>query len=177
VGVFSTSQYIEPGNFAIGIEPVVSLAERSGAAVDLRYTHGLSDLLNASVIGGVGQAPRRFRLGGNLAADLFPDAEGQPGFGVAGQALYYGTPEGALGEFLAIPYLHKTFSSGSSEFSPFVALPIGWTASPEGMLGTSTLSVGSLFRVGDNFHYVIELGINVYRSMTYVSGGLVYVHQ
>lgn len=177
VGVFSTSQYVEPGSFAIGVEPVVTLAEQSGAAFDLRYTHGLSDLLNASAIAGFGQAPLQFRLGGQLAADIFPDAAGQPGLGLAGQAMYYNTPHGALGEFLAIPYLHKTFVSGAKEYSPFVAFPIGWTASsPEGMQGTATLAIGSLFKLGENFRYVAELGVAVHRSMTYVSGGLVYVH-
>lgn len=176
VGVFSTSQYIEPGSFAIGVEPVVSLAERSGAAVDLRYTHGLNELFNASAIAGFGQAPRGFRLGGQLTADIFPDDGSQPGVGVGGRAMYFNTHLGGSWETVAIPYVHKTFASGDKEYSPFVAFPIGWASGPEGWHGTATLSVGSLFKLGENFRYVAEFGINVHRSMSYVSGGLVYVH-
>src|SRR4051812_30956228 len=77
-GVFDMPQFVAPGEFAIGLEPEITLSDGAGLATNLRYTHGVSDLSNASAIIGTGGGLRQFRVGGNYTFDFFPDIEKQP---------------------------------------------------------------------------------------------------
>ena len=173
-GVFSTPHFVAPGEYSLGVEPEVTLTSGAGLAANLRYTHGVSDFGNATAIIGSGGGPRRFRLGGNLTFDLFPDIEGQPGIGVAGQALYVRLPHAGKMEFTAIPYIHKTFVFQSSEVEPFFAFPFGASLSESNYEAISAVAVGALFKNSENFRFVIELGIAVNHTESYVSGGFVY---
>jgi len=193
-GVFDTPHFAEPGQWSLGIEPELILSNGAGLAANARFQYGLTDLNTANFILGTGGGPRRFRVGGNLTFDFFPDIDDQPGIGVATQAIFYRTPSGSLLELTAIPYIHKTFfigggkktakgdrsgkdSSGETKVQavdPFFAMPIGWTFADSKYTSVVTAVVGSSFRMTENMRYIFEFGISVNNAETYVSGGFVY---
>src|SRR4051812_7534452 len=76
-GVFDLPRFVHPGEFAIGIEPEIMLSNGSGVGVNLKYTHGLSDLNNLQIILGTGGGPRQLRFGGAMTFDFFPDLDKQ----------------------------------------------------------------------------------------------------
>lgn len=178
-GVFNIPHFVLPGRFALGIEPELTLTSGAGLGVNARYTHGINDLMNAYGILGTGGGPRQFRFGGGVTLDFFPDFEGQPGIGVAGQAVYYrlGGDVGQL-QLTAIPYIHKSFLTGQdkNEVEPFIAFPLGVGLTSGDTIGLANVVVGSLFRTMEKIHYVLELGIAVNNTETYVSGGIAYYY-
>lgn len=175
-GVFTTPRFVEPGNWSLGLEPELTLTSGSGIGANLRFTHGLTELNNLTAIIGTGSGPRRFRAGGNLTFDFFPDIEGQPGIGIATQALYVRKKNYGVLEVTAIPYVHKTFVDEGNEIEPFVAFPIGWGFRSSRYDPLMQLVVGALFKQSEDFRYSLELGIDVNRSDTYVSGGIAYYY-
>src|SRR5579885_2845546 len=128
-GVFNTPQFVQPGEFALGFEPELTFTNGGGLAGNVRYTQGLSDLNNLNVIIGTGGGPRRFRVGGNVTFDFFPDIDKQPGIGLAVQGLYYrlhiNDVDSGQFELTGIPYIHKAFLSNGYEIQPYFALPFG----------------------------------------------------
>lgn len=173
-GVFTTAHFINQGSHAIGVEPEVTLSNGAGAAVNLRYTYGATDLNNLTAIIGNGGGPRRFRFGGNFTFDFFPDVDKQPGIGIAAQGMYYRTPEDGMLETTLVPYIHKSFKSDSNDIEPFLAFPFGIHFKNGKYEATSNLAIGSIFKASEQLRYVTEIGIAVNHSETYVSGGLIY---
>ena len=176
-GVFSTPRFVAPGEFAVGLEPELILTNGAGFGANVRYTHGIADLSNATFIVGTGSGPRKFRVGGNLTFDFFPDVDKQPGIGVAFQALYYRLKDdkGQL-ELTPIPYIHKAFVTTGGEIEPFIGLPFGWAFSDGSYKTIAYLSLGSTFKSSEKFRYIIELGVAINNYDSYVSGGIVYYH-
>jgi hypothetical protein len=174
-GVFDLTHFVNPGSFAIGLEPVATLSDGGGVGFNFKYTQGINELTNAQFIIGTGTGIDRFRVGGNLDVDLFPDIDNQPGIGVAFQGLYYNLPSDGRFDLTAIPYIHKAFTlQGGDEVDPFLAFPVG-LAFQDGMYHfTDTLAFGSLFKKNEHLSYVLEMGISMNHSETYISGGFVY---
>lgn len=178
-GVFGIPHFVEQGNFAVGIEPELTLSDDAGLGVNAKFIYGLTELNNVQAIIGTGGGGRRFRAGGNITFDFFPDIEGQPGIGIAAQGIYYrylgGT--GAM-ELSAIPYLHKAFRSGESEVEPYVAVPFGVNLLSGDVMGTTSVAVGSYFmpESAGKIRYGVELGVNVSNAATYLSAGLLYYY-
>ena len=181
-GVFDLPQFVQPGNFAIGVEPELVLTDGAGLAVNAKYTQGVSDLVNVQGLIGTGGGPRQFRVGANMKFDFFPDIEGQPGIGLAAQAIYYRLSDNAgnntgMFETTGIPYVHKTFVSDKNEIDPFLAIPIGLQFADGNYKATSTLSFGSMFRTDNqSIRYTVEVGVAINNSESYVSGGITYYH-
>ena len=173
-GVASTAHFVEPGYAALGLEPEVTLTDGAGMGLNARFTYGMNDLSNLTLIGGSGGGPRRFRLGANASFDLFPDMEGQPGVGIAAQTLFLRTPEGGRLDAQAMPYIHKSFSTPGGEVEPFLTVPFGLSFLTNTYRPVTSLVIGSLFKRGESIRYVTEVGININNSNTYVSGGIVY---
>lgn len=177
-GVFNTPRFVQPGRFAIGLEPELVLTNGAGFAANGRFTYGLTDLNNVTFIIGSGGGPRHFRVGGNATFDFFPDIENQPGIGVAAQLLYYrmASDVGQL-EISAIPYIHKTFISGEkNEVEPYFAFPFGWGFADGNYSFQATAAVGGMFSNDPKFRYILEFGISVTHSETYFSGGVAYYY-
>ena len=147
---------------------------------DSYYSRGFSELLKAGAVIGTGTGTRGLRFGGRFTLDVFPDLAGQPGLGLGGQVLYSNYQNGTRIEATVIPFLHKAFQMRDSgyEFSPYVAFPIGVASGP-GDESNSLLqfSVGSLFRKVDWISFIVEIGISVHNSETYLSGGVVLYHR
>ena len=176
-GVFDIPHFVDSGDFKIGLVPEVTFQHPSGVGMNFKYTHGISDVFNLQGVIGTGGGTKQFRVGSALTFDAFPDTDAQPGLGIAVQAIYLRRFEekGEL-EVSLVPYLHKTFTTGSSAFDPFVAFPIGWAVESETTRSRMTLAVGSMFNANDSVRYVVEMGVNVKNSASYFSGGIVYFH-
>lgn len=176
-GVFAIPHFVEPDRFSLGLEPELTLSGGdSGVGVNAKYTRGVSDLLNVMGVVGTGGGPRGFRVGGATIFDFFPDVDGQPGLGVATQLLYYRRRDIGRLELTAIPYIHKAFISGDGSVEPYAALPVGVGFRSEGNDTLMGLAVGAIFGSGEKVRYIVELGINIDDSDTYISGGLTYYY-
>lgn len=176
-GVFSTPHFIPPGSSAVGLEPELVLSNGSGFGFNARFTHGVNELNNATLILGTGGGQRRFRAGGNFTFDFFPDIESQPGIGIAVQGMYYRLKTHGQFELTGTPYLHKTFvSEGGNTLEPFLAVPFGMAFASGSYHALSSLAIGSIFKKSESISYIVELGIAINRTDSYVSGGIVYFH-
>ncbi len=177
-GVFNTPHFVVPGEFAIGLEPEVILTNGAGVGVNARFTLGVTDLNNASIILGTGSGPRGFRGGGNFTFDFFPDVEGQAGIGLATQLLYYrlANNAGQL-ELTLIPYIHKTFKNGpNSSIEPFIAIPLGWGFNDGQYNFLADFTLGTAFQSTEKVSFILELGVAISHTESYFSGGVVYRH-
>src|SRR5690606_20931708 len=118
---------------------------------------------------------RKFRVGGGLTFDFFPNTSEQPGVGIATEALYQriGTAGTTLGRFdiTAAPYVTKAFNSNVGVFTPYLAFPFGIGFRSGGSDGLATLALGTLFRHGSNqnLSYIAELDIDISNSFTTIS--------
>ena len=176
-GVFNIPHFVDPGQFALGLEPELVLTHGAGIGANIKYTHGLNDLMDIQGIIGTGSGPRRFRIGGNLSFDFIPDIEGQPGLGLATQALYVRIPDAGRLELTGIPYIHKEFPTGDGQgVEPFFAFPLGFGFSSGSYQGIAQAVVGALFRKSESIQLVTEIGINVNHAESYLSGGIVFTH-
>lgn len=182
VGVYNLYRFVEPGNFAFGPEAELTLTNGASFGGNARITYGLSSLTNIQAIVGTGSGNRRLRFGTAGTFDFIPDIENQPGIGLAAQAVYYrmhakGAPStqtyGQL-ETLAIPYIHKNFVTHGGEFEPFVAVPFGLAFMDEKYKAITSVVLGSMFKGSEKVRYVMELGVAINNSDTYVSAGVVY---
>lgn len=172
-GVFNLPKYIAPSQFGIGVEPELTLTSGAGIGIQARFQYGVGEITNAHLIVGNGQGPKQFRVGGAMAFDFFPDIEGQPGIGLAVQALYSRVITGGRMDATAIPYIQKTIKGQDSDFTPYAAIPIGLAFLDTGAYATVTQFVfGSRFKLSERFLYMIELGIGITSSDTYMSTGL-----
>jgi hypothetical protein len=181
-GVFTLPRFVMPGEFAVGVEPEIFFPGGSSTGtnvgINLRYTHGISDTSNLTILGGTGSGPRGLRAGGALTFDVFPDSESQPGIGIALQGLFIQLPTAGSVEVSSIPYLHKSFSSGAggSVIEPFLAVPLGLSLSQGAYQTLSTLSLGAIFQHNDHFRSVVEIGFGMSNTAGYLSGGVSYYH-
>ena len=184
--VFNLPHFVTSGEFAIGLEPELTLSNGAGFGANLRYTQGLTDLFDVSGEIGTGGGPRQFRVGGDLDLDIFPDVTGQPGIGLAGRALYVRVPtpgsavpgdvSGTV-ELTLIPYIHKAFTTADKGMiDPFFSFPIGMSFFNGQYQGLATAVIGALIRGSDHFWYSTEFGIAVNNTNTYFAGGITYYH-
>jgi hypothetical protein len=176
-GVFNLQRFVNNGSFAIGLEPDLQFTTKVSPGINAKYTHGISELSNVQVTLGTGGGAKRFRLGGAVTFDFFPDVEGQPGIGVAGQALYYRDSYDGYFELSAIPYIHKTFGTKGNEFDPFFAFPIAILFDSGRYKLPLTLAFGLSYKNIEKLRYFLELGVGVSNSESYVSGGITYYNE
>jgi hypothetical protein len=175
-GVFNLPRFVAPGAFGIGAEPEFILSDGGGVGINLRYVQGVSDTNNFTGILGSGNGPRYFRAGGFFTFDIFPDLASQPGVGLATGAQFVQLSRAGSVEILAIPYIHKNFSTQEGPAEPFLAVPLGLTLSEGAYKYLSTLSIGSFFHMSEHFSSIAELGIGLNNSVSYISGGIIYYH-
>ena len=176
-GVFNLPHLVTPGEFAAGVEPELNVTGVASLGLNLRYTHGLTELNNVVGIVGIGGGTRGLRFGGAVTFDFFPDVGDQPGIGLAIQGLFVQLPTVGSVEVTATPYVHKTFKiEQGNQAEPFFAVPIGLSLA-QGMYTTLvSVSVGGIFQHTDHLRSVFEVGIGLNNTNTYISGGLTYYH-
>lgn len=175
-GVFNLPHFVKPGEFGIAVEPEFILSNGSGVGINLRYIHGLSEDTNFTGILGTGNGPRFFRAGGFFSWDLFPDINNQPGVGFAAGALFVQLNSTGTAEITGVPYIHKTFFTQKGKIEPFFAFPFGLSLSNSTYKYLSSLSFGSFFHLNEHFSNVVELGVALNNTNTYISGGIIYYH-
>jgi hypothetical protein len=188
-GVFTTVQYLSPGESSLGFEPEFVLSSGAGLGANLRFSRGIDDLLNGSFLIGTGTGPRQFRVGGVLSADFFPDIEGQPGIGLglgahwarvsltsAGTGITESQATATQGRFdLALmPYLHNRFANPGGDVDPYVSIPLGFSIRDGRYQTTSSIAVGSFFHRSASIMYSMELNVGMKNSETSLAGGMVY---
>lgn len=173
--VFNTPRFNSPGEWSLGLEPVITFTGGAGVAGQARFTYGLTELNNLNVFVGMGFGPRLFRTGANFTFDFFPDVEGQPGIGIAAQASLNQFPFVWGTDLVAIPYVHKTFRTGKSEIEPFVAIPVGLALYFDGTYRPiSSFVIGGIFKAANHWRYIMEIGVGITAADTYLSGGVTY---
>lgn len=172
-GVFNLPKYVPSSQFGIGVEPELTLTSGAGIGINARFQYGIGDMTNAHLIIGNGVGPKQFRVGGAMTFDFFPDVEGQPGIGMAVTALYGRVPTGGRMDALITPYIQKTIQGMDTDFTPFIAIPVGLAFMDSSAYSVVTQFVfGSGFKLSERFRYMIELGIGITASDTYMSTGL-----
>jgi hypothetical protein len=179
-GVFNIQKFVEPGLFAIGLEPEVILTSGAGVGVNARYTHGITELINLHGILGMGTGPREFRIGAAMSMDFFPDIDNQPGIGLAVQSLFLTMPLNmSQMEVTGIPYIHKAFSIDGNELDPYLALPTGIIFRSNGRYDfMGQVNVGALFKPIERFRFNLETGVQYWPTTEVtISGGVIYYHQ
>lgn len=173
-GMFNIPHFTLPGKFSTGIEPELDFTTPTSLAINLRLSYGLNDLNNLHAIVGTGGAARGFRVGGAYTLDFIPDVGSQPGLGIALQTILVQISGTGTVELTAAPYVHKTLVYGQTLFEPFIAYPFGLDLADGMYRYVGTLAVGSLFHHNEHIYSVVELGIKMNNTSTYVSGGVVY---
>jgi hypothetical protein len=173
-GVFNIPHFVPQGDFAVGLEPEFVLTSGAGVGANLKVTHGITTFANAGAFLGTGTGPQKFRVGGNLTFDFFPDVDKQPGIGISTQLGYFRLEDSGQLELTATPYIHKAFKSGDNEIDPFLAVPFGWAFQNGSYVPISTLAIGAIFKATEHLSYIAEFGIAINHRESYLSGGIVY---
>jgi hypothetical protein len=173
--IFNTAHFVEPGKMAVGAEPVITTSNGAGVGVNLDYIQGIDELMDAVAIIGTGTGPRRFRVGGGLSWDVFPDVDKQPGIGVLSTAVYYRLPTNGELDLTGAPYIHKAFVlQDKSEIEPYVAVPLGLGFQSATYKWIGQFVIGTMYKNSEKFRYSGEFGINMNNSETYISAGVTY---
>ncbi len=179
-GVFNLQKFVEPGLFAVGLEPEVIVTAPAGIGVNAKYTHGITDIMNVQGTVGMGAGPREFRIGAALTFDFFPDIDNQPGIGIAVQTMFMTMPANmARVDVTGIPYIHKAFHFSGNELDPFLGIPTGIIFDSNGRYNfLGQVAVGALFKPLERFRFGLEV-VTQYWPTTEVtiSGGVIYYHQ
>ncbi|HTL13110.1 MAG TPA: hypothetical protein VL588_11505 [Bdellovibrionota bacterium] len=171
-GVFDLPHFVMPGGIRLGVEPELTLTSGSGIGVNFKGTYGLNDLINLQAVLGAGTGPQRFRFGGAVTLDFFPDLEKQPGVGLAGWLIRYDTPAGGLLDFRAAPYIHKSFKSGTNSFEPFLAIPLGFGVESGQTRGLAQIGLGCIFHSSESLNWTVEMEVPITGTETQLSGGV-----
>jgi hypothetical protein len=170
---FNTVHFVQPGSFAIGVEPTFHLQDSAGVGINARYTHGIGDMTNLTGLIGTGAGPQQFRVGANLNLDLFPDLASQPGIGLNTQGTFYMAPDGGHVQLTTGPYIHKTFEVNGYQIEPYIAVPLGIGFSGGVYKFVIIPTLGSLFKLSQHFRAVAEIGVGI-NTVSTISGGVVY---
>lgn len=164
--VFNLPFSIVQGTSAIGLVPDLTLGTATSAGVGLRYTYGLTDILNAQVGIGTRSGEPGISVGVGASAELLTDDKGRPGLGVAAQMYNVSRGGEPTTDMMVIPYIHKRFERKGGMTDPFVAVPF-W-------VNRVGFVLGSEFSISEHFRYSAELGMNLNNAATYFSAGLTY---
>jgi hypothetical protein len=175
-GIFDLPSFIDPGKLSVGIEPEVIISKPTGAGFNVKPRLGISDLLNVEGIIGTGTGSRKFRIGAIAGFDWFPDVGNQPGIATPIKVEYLRFEDDGVLSYGVQPLVYKTFKGDAGDFTPFVALPIGWNLRNSKNQGFMQVAFGSMFKLpeNNNYRFVLEAGFNINHSYSYISGGVTY---
>lgn len=176
-GVFNLPTFVQPGKTAFGVEPEATFSNGGGFGVNGKFQYGLDDLSNLTFTVGSGGGVRKFRIGGAMTFDFFPDTADQPGIGFAAQVFYYEYKyDYHQLEATFVPYLHKLFRNGKgNNVDPFISIPVGPSFRSDNTDFMATLVVGAIFHeTGSKFSFVGEVGVKLANSESYGSGGVIF---
>lgn len=176
-GVFDLPAFIEPGHVSLGLEPEVALNHGVGLSGNLKPKLGINDLMNAELTLGTGVGERRFRAGGTLDLEWFPDVGRQPGVATPLSIQFINLKTGSDIQFFATPLIYKTFpGQGPVSYTPYLGLPLGWAANDGILRGFTQVALGTMIQTTsvDRLKFNVEVGFNIHKSYSYISGGLVF---
>ena len=177
-GIFNLQQFVEYQNWAIGLEPEITLTNGGGVGANLKFTYGITPLSNLQVTLGDGSGARKFRTGVAYTFDFIPDIDGQFGAGLIFQAfLYRLKTDSSQTELSIAPYLHKSFKTEAGYvLDPYFALPMGMDFVNGTYKNTFQLAGGVFYKYTEHVGYNAELGINLKDTDSYIALGVTYKH-
>ena len=175
-GIFNIPEFVEYRNWAIGIEPEVTLTNGGGFATNLKFSYGVTPLSNVLFTLGDGSGARKFRIGAGYTFDFIPDLDGQFGAGLAFQAYLYRLRNDANQTELSVsPYIHKTFTTEAGlKFDPYASIPLGMKFNSGNYTNYFQLALGTAYKMTEHVAYNAELGINLKDTDSYISVGATY---
>jgi hypothetical protein len=181
--VFGLAHFIPPQTYSLGVEPETilynALVSGAGVGVNFKGTYGLSPLSNFIATIGTGTGPKKFRSNATLTFDAFAEEKERPGLGAAVGLGVTSTGSKVVWEAAATFYVHKNFvlafenASQDYHLEPFLAIPVGLRLADNKYLITNSLTLGSLYKMSQKWSSVLEVGLNIQDSSTYVSGGVI----
>ena len=177
-GVFDLPYFVPEGEWSLGLEPEIALSGGTGAGLNLKPRYGVNNFLSWEGLVGVGAGSRGFRLGAVADLDWFPDYESQPGIATPFFLEYNRISGDGVITIGIKPMVYKTFKGEEAEYTPFLAVPMGWNIRNSDARTFLALAIGSMFKVPDLNHwrFTIEAGFNIRNSYSYLSGGVTYYH-
>jgi hypothetical protein len=160
----------------VGLEPEATLTSGGGFATNFKFTYGITPLSNFQATVGFGSGARGFRIGGAYSFDFIPDLDGQIGFGIYLQGLYYKLRSSISSTEVTItPYIHNRFESSSgTDFDPYLALPVGMAFISSNYETIVQLVVGSYWPMSQHIGVNLEVGLNLKDTDSYMAGGITY---
>lgn len=177
-GVFDLPSFVEPGKWSVGAESEVIISKGAGAGINIKPRYGLNNFLNLEGLIGISGSSRGFRLGAIADFEWFPDVDKQPGIATPFSVTYYRYDGDDLLSLGPMPLLYMSFKGDGIDFTPFIAIPIGWNVYNKKADGFVQIALGTMFRVpeSEKFQYVVEAGFDVTHSYSYIAGGATYFH-
>lgn len=175
--VLQTGEVLGKGEYQAMASPQVIFNQFSGLNFAGRLDTGLAEGLSGRAVLGFGKVD--FQLGGLVKWVPFPDLESQPAIGAEAGVIL--ARIGGLNQYsLRIhPLISKRIETEIGDVTPYGALPLGLTVES----GDRTESFVPIQLVGGaelkplntkNWSFIAEVGLNVQRSFSFISGGVMY---
>lgn len=167
--VQETAEISPMGKYKLGLEPQLRLSDGSGFNFSGFFDAALSEETSARVAAGFGDTD--FFGSGSFKWVPVPDYEKQPAVGGKASIITWRETSVNFVTFRIEPIVSKKFETEHGLFTPFAALPVGFTS------GNSKNTTGIQLAGGTEYHHpdwgntVVagELGINAKDSFSYIS--------
>lgn len=169
-----TGEVTNQGSYRVILEPQFILNKYDGVNLVGRFDTGITDDQAVRAIVGFGEVD--FQMGGMYKWVPFPDADGQPAIGGSAGVLYARVADETEFSLRFHPFVSKRFETEVGDLTPFVSLPLGVTTRDDDTFVPVQLAAGSEWKTlhWENLRFMAELGLNVSKSFSYISFGLVY---
>lgn len=161
-GIFQTAGALRRGHWGVGLEPVI-ITEPSDFVFFLHGGYGIAyskDLRFKLGIGG-----ENLYFGSEFKADLLPDRPGQPGISTI-LGLH---TNGDIGFDFAF-----IVSNHFRAIAPYLAVDGNIELLDENTSLPINLVLGSKFYLTRKKYFLIEVGLDIHESSSYLSGGLLW---
>ena len=175
--VLQTGEVLEVGQYQAMASPQVIFNEFSGANFSGRLDTGLAEGLSGRAVLGFGKVD--FQIGGLVKWVPFPDLEGQPAIGAEAGVIL--ARIGGLNQYSVRihPLISKRIETEIGDVTPYGSLPLGLTVESgnrsESFVPVQLVGGAELKPLNTkNWSFIAELGLNVQRSFSFVSGGIMY---
>lgn len=169
-----TGEVTKVDRYRVIAEPQVIFNRYAGFNVLGRFATGLSDSTAVESIVGFGEVD--FQLGGFFKWIPVPDVGDQPAIG-GKVGILYARADGETELSLRLhPMVSKKFETEVGDITPFVSLPFGITNRDGDSYSPIQIAGGAEWKTlnWENLRFMAELGLNLNKSFSYLSVGLVY---
>jgi hypothetical protein len=171
--VFDTGEIVPAGKYRVMGE-LQYLGDPSGLNLTAGMDAGVNESSNIRAVAGVGSV--------NLYAGVFykwvpfPDTDTQPAIGIMGGGTWARYDGENYPGIRIQPIVSKKIDTEFGFINPYASLPFGVISGPRNNTFPFQFVVGTDWKPVDveNFSFLLEVGLNVNESASYVSTGLLY---